>query len=232
MTLKRLIVSSFVLICPLSGAAMADSAPTPSPSGITNAWQPAAGDVIRFNVLRKGSPFGSHTVTFENGPDNTLVANTKVDLKAGLGPITVFRYDMTVSETWTDGELVSVSGQVNDDGKRESMEATRQNGRLEVEGTAFKGEAPADVLPGSNWNYKQIQTSDWLSTKNGEILNVDITPKGREAIQVGEQTINANRYHVVSDLTADIWYDDQGRWVKLAFEARGQEIEYVLAEIY
>jgi hypothetical protein len=37
---------------------------------------------------------------------------------------------------------------------------------------------------------------------------------------------------MVSDIDVDGWYDDQGRWVKLAFEARGQQIEYVLSEMY
>ncbi|MEM9180281.1 MAG: DUF6134 family protein [Pseudomonadota bacterium] len=35
-----------------------------------------------------------------------------------------------------------------------------------------------------------------------------------------------------SDLTVDLWYDAQSRWVKLAFQVRGQDIEYVLNELY
>ena len=59
-----------------------------------------------------------------------------------------------------------------------------------------------------------------------------VVNKGREAIKVGKKTIEANRYLMDSALDVDLWYDDDGRWVKLAFEARGQQIEYVLADLY
>lgn len=232
MTFKRLIVSQIVLLLSLGGTALADDAAVPSVSGLEKAWKPKAGDEIRFNVLRKGNEFGSHTVTFESGPDNALIAKTKVGLKAGLGPITVFRYDLSASETWRAGELVAVSGQGNDDGKKNSMKATREGDVLDVQGTDFTGEAPVDIIPASHWNYAQTKTDQLLSTENGEIYKVAITPKGRETIQAGGQSIEANRYFMDSNIDVDVWYDDQGRWVKLAFEARGQEIEYVLDQMY
>lgn len=232
MTFKRLIVSQIVLLLSLGGTALADDAAVPSASGVENAWKPKPGDEIRFNVLRKGNPFGSHTVAFESGPDNALIAKTKVGLKAGLGPITVFRYDLSASETWRAGALVAVSGQSNDDGKKNSMKATLAGNALDVQGTVFTGEAPADIIPASHWNYAQTRTDQLLSTEDGEIYKVIVTPKGRETIEAGGQSIEANRYFLDSDLDVEIWYDDEGRWVKLAFEARGQEIEYVLDQMY
>jgi hypothetical protein len=75
-------------------------------------------------------------------------------------------------------------------------------------------------------------TGKLLSTEDGEILNVKVVNKGRETIKAGNKTIEANRYLMDSALDVDLWYDDDGRWVKLAFEARGQQIEYVLANFY
>ena len=232
MTFKRLILSQFVLVLSLGGTALADDAAVPTAAGLEKAWKPQAGDAIRFNVLRKGNEFGSHTVTFEAGPNNALIAKTKVDLKAGLGPITVFRYDLAASETWRGGELVAVNGQGNDDGKKNSMKATRDGDALEVQGTEFTGEVPADIIPASHWNYAQTKASELLSTENGEVYKVTVTPKGRETIKAGGKSIAANRYFMDSNIDVDVWYDDQGRWVKLAFQARGQEIEYVLDQMY
>ncbi|WP_213269084.1 DUF6134 family protein [Hyphomonas sp.] len=232
MTFKRLIVSQFVMALALGGTAMADDAAVPAASGLENAWKPAAGDEIRFNVLRKGNPFGSHTVVFEKGPNNALIARTKVGLKAGLGPITVFRYDLSASETWRSGKLVAVNGQGNDDGRKGSMKATREGDALEIQGTEFTGEVPADIIPASHWNYAQTKASQLLSTENGEIYKVTVTPKGRETIKAGGKSIQANRYFLDSNIDLDVWYDDQGRWVKLAFQARGQDIEYILDQMY
>lgn len=232
MTFKRLFASHLVLLLSLGGSALADDAAVPTVSGVENAWKPKAGDEIRFNVLRKGNPFGTHSVIFENGPDNTLIANTEIGLKAGLGPITVFRYDHSSSEVWRDGELVAVEGESNDDGTKHAMKASLEGNKLEVEGTLYTGEAPAGIIPASHWNYAQTQTTQLLSTEDGEIYNVAVTPKGRETIEAGGETIEANRYFLDSEIDVDLWYDDQGRWVKLAFEARGQEIEYVLDQMY
>lgn len=195
-------------------------------------WQPEAGDVIRFNVLREGKPFGTHNVTFEKAADGTLVAKTTVSLKAGLGPVTVFRYQLDATETWLNGKLVEVTGKLNDDGKKGTISATRKGNGLDVDSTLFNGVAPAGVVPASHWNYAQTQATKLISTGNGEILDVKVIDKGRETIKAGNGSIEANRYLLDSNLDVDLWYDDDGRWVKLAFEARGQQIEYVLDAMY
>jgi hypothetical protein len=223
MTARRALLSLFLL----ASAAIPASAEL-SPK----AWQPSAGDVISFNVLREGKPFGSHAVTFTTDANGALVATTAVSLKAGLGPLTLFRYKLDATETWLNGELQKVSGTVNDDGKKRSVTATRKGDALNVSGSDFKGVAPAGIVPASHWNYAQILTGKLLSTEDGEILNVKVVNKGRETIKAGNKTIEANRYLMDSALDVDLWYDDDGRWVKLAFEARGQQIEYVLSDLY
>lgn len=195
-------------------------------------WQPQDGDVVKFNVLRQGKPFGSHTVTFKTDDKGGLVATTAVSLKAGLGPVTLFRYQLDATETWAKGKLMAVKGSVNDDGKKRSVTANRQGAAIAVNGSDFKGTAPAGVVPASHWNFAQTQSGKLLSTEDGEILDVKVSSLGREKISAGGSTIEAERYRLDSALDVDLWYDDEGRWVKLAFEARGQEIEYVLDRLY
>jgi hypothetical protein len=55
---------------------------------------------------------------------------------------------------------------------------------------------------------------------------------GDDRVEVGDQTVDATHYRLKSDLTVDLWYDNQSRWVKLAFDVRGQRIEYVLNALY
>ena len=217
-------VCSFLFLAASALGAVAETSP--------KSWQPEAGDVIRFNVLREGKAFGSHAVTFANAADGSLTATTKVSLKAGLGPVTVFRYQLDATEKWLNGKLVAVTGKLNDDGKKGTVSATRKGDALNVDSTIFNGVAPAGTIPASHWNYAQTQTTKLISTGNGEIINVKVVPKGRETIRAGNKTIEANRYFLDSALDVDLWYDDEGRWVKLAFEARGQQIEYVLDALY
>jgi len=185
--------------------------------------------VIHFNVLRKGNEFGTHKLTFE-GDASDLTVTTDVDLKAAFGPSTVFRYTLDVEERWADGKLQSVSGELNDDGTKGSVEARREGDRISVDGSAFSGMAPGDIVTSSWWNQELLNDAQVLSTEDGALTDIKVTNKGTETISTAFGEIEATRYLVESNITLDLWYDADGHWVKCAFEARGQNIEYVLAE--
>jgi hypothetical protein len=212
--------------------AMADNAPSPTLATPTPppAWTPKDGDEISFQVLREGKPFGTHTVSFNIAPDGTLKATTGVRLKAGLGPITLFQYALDATETWKDGQLVALKGAVNDNGDDGTVNAARIGNSLAVAGTEYTGEVPLGILPSSHWNVAQTRAKELLSTEDGERIKVDVLDKGPDAVMVAGAPVEANRYLMDSDIDVDLWYDAQGRWVKLAFEARGQLIEYVLTK--
>lgn len=206
-----------------------------SPAAAKNsggAWTPEPGDVIEFEVLRKGKPFGFHSVTFGEDSDGRLTARTDVLLKAGLGPITVFKYELDATEVWQDGQLVSLNGEVNDDGKEGKVTATRTGSELDVDGTEFDGQVTASIIPSSHWNFAATQATELLSTEDGEILDVSVSEQGKETIIAAGEEVEATRYLLDSDIDVTLWYDEAGRWLKLAFEARGQNIEYVLAKPY
>ncbi|MEH6696986.1 MAG: DUF6134 family protein [Hyphomonas sp.] len=218
----------------LAVPAWADNTPAPSPANTMEApsWQPKNGDRIAFDVLRKGKPFGTHTVSFAVDPDGTLTATTDVRLKAGLGPITVFRYELDATETWKDGTLVALKGAVDDDGKDGTVTAAREGDVLEVKGTEYTGEAPLGILPSSHWNFAQTTAKQLLSTEDGELLKVKVIDKGMDTVSVAGKSVEARHYLMDSAIDVDLWYDDQGRWVKLSFVARDQQIDYVLTQPY
>ena len=199
---------------------------------VDGTWAPADGDVIRFEVLRQGKPFGFHQVSFGRDAEGRLTARTEVDLKAGLGPVTFFRYRLDATEVWQDGQLVSLKGEVKDDGNKGSVTARRVGDALAVKGTVYDGAAPAGILPPSHWNPGQANATQLLSTEDGEIIDVSVSERGRETVMVAGEPVEATRYLMDSDIDVDLWYDDAGRWVKLSFTARGQEIEYVLSQSY
>lgn len=195
-------------------------------------WRPADGDEISFKVLRKGNDFGTHKISFSGDPDGKLVVTSEVSLRAGLGPITAFRYTLEAQETWQDGVLVGLSGTTNDNGDRLQVEADKQGDGLNVAGTEYSGLVDLGILPSSHWHKGQVTASRILSTEDGEVLDVTTQQVGRETISVAGRQVEADRYLLKSDIDLDLWYDTQNRLVKLAFEARGQNIEYVLTEPY
>jgi hypothetical protein len=212
----------------VAGPAAADN--MPAEGAFT--WTPRDGDVIKFDVRRQGKPFGTHEVRFDVLADGTIEAQTKVKLRAGFGPIPLYRYDLQATERWQDGRLVGLNGEVYKDGKEGSVTAQADGDVIDVEGTGFDGTVPVNTIPASHWNIAQTQASMLLSSENGQLIDVSVRPEGRETLEIAGQPVEANKFLLDSDIDVTLWYDDAGRWLKLSFSARGQEIDYVLEAPY
>ena len=195
-------------------------------------WVATDGAVIDFTVLRKGKPFGTHKLSFERDDSGELTVTTDVDLQVKFGPITAFKYRLDSVENWINGKLVSLSGKSNNDGRKGEVVAEVADDQLVVDGTKFDGALPLTTIPSSHWNRLQVYQGQMLSTETGEVLDIDVETLGEDMVRVDGQDVEATHYRLKSDITVDLWYDNQSRWVKLAFEVRGQDIEYVLNNLY
>lgn len=195
-------------------------------------WVATDGATIDFTVLRKGKPFGRHLLTFDRQDDGRLTVTTDVDLQVKFGPITAFKYRLDSVEEWIDGQLVSLNGKSNSDGRKGQVSAETVDDELIVDSTEFEGALPATTIPSSHWNRLQVYQEQMLSTETGEVLDIEVEMIGEDTVAVNGQDIETTHYRLTSDLVVDLWYDNQSRWVKLAFEVRGQDIEYVLTDLY
>ncbi|MEO1641991.1 MAG: DUF6134 family protein [Pseudomonadota bacterium] len=199
---------------------------------LSTPFQPYDGAKIDFEVLRKGNPFGRHVLTFDKLDDGGFTVTTDVDLTVKFGPITAYKYRLDATERWEDGQLVGLTGKSNNDGDKGRIEASARDGELVVDSTDFNGTLPLSIIPSSHWNILQMKGDRMLSTETGEVLDIEVETIGPDTVTVAGEPVKATKYRLKSDLTVDLWYDNQNRWVKLAFEARGQTIEYVLSEMY
>ncbi len=193
-------------------------------------WQPANGDKLEFDVLRDGGEFGSHIVKFSREGD-TLTVDTDVVLKVAFGPITLFDYSHDVTEKYVGDRLTWVGSRTKKDGKWKTLSAQAGEGGLKVEGSKFKGLLPGKVIPSTHWNRDEMTLPTMFSTETGEMLPIKVKDRGVENIKAGGKTISARRFDVDSEIDASFWYDDQGRWVKCAFETQGSKIDYVLRKL-
>jgi hypothetical protein len=70
-----------------------------------------------------------------------------------------------------------------------------------------------------------------FSTETGAMLPMTVSDEGIERVRVGAGYVDARKYVVKSEMEATFWYDAAGRWVKCAFQTKGQDIEYVLRQL-
>ena len=224
----RPLIAAIAAITSIGMFARADDMGRLPPSFSTERSVPESG-VIRFDVLRQGSEFGTHVLRFEQD-DDAIRVTTDVDLKVSFGPFVPFRYQLDVEEVWRGGRLESLSGTTIDNGDEYTVEATREGDVIRVDGTKFSGTVPFDTPTTGWWNAALLDDAELISTEDGALTPIRVENLGRETIEARFGSLEATRFRIESSLTLDLWYDDEGHWVKCAFEARGQKIEYVLAE--
>lgn len=232
------IVTVVSLILFATPSALADSEAVieaPAATEIQNLlpiWQPEHGDEISFKVLRKGKPFGYHQVKFNATGDNGFTATAEVELTAKLGPITLYSYRHDSVETWADERLIGLTAATRKEGNDIEARANGDESGLTVVGTNYEGTYPVDIVPANHWNVSQLYTNTMLSTEGGQPLDVVVENLGRETLEIAGTQIEATKIKLASDLTIFLWYDDDGRWLRLELTARGQLIEYVLEDLY
>ena len=233
--MKRLILALFAACSAFTALADTDTITSESSVSITQSlpvWMPEGEAQIRFEILRKGKPFGQHYVDFKPDGNGGFTATNDIDLIAKIGPITAYRYRHDSVETWKDGRLIGLEGTTRKEGKDLEARARLDGGKLRVEGTNFTGTYEADLMPANHWNISQLISQGMLSTEGGQLIENKVENLGRETLTIAGQEIEATKFKLISDLTIFLWYDDQGRWVRLDFEARGQKIEYILETLY
>jgi hypothetical protein len=184
---------------------------------------------LPFTVLREPSlnPLGSHRVTFRRDGE-MLRVDVTVRIKVKLGPIPIFSYTHDATETWKGGRLVSLDSGTNDNNRILRVAVRKAADGLQVSGVDGTFIAPPDIVPTSYWNRRLVEATEVLDSQNGRLVQLTSRFIGHEEIKVDGTSIGAEHWYLESRRSADIWYSDAGQWVKMAFTARGTDIEYRL----
>ncbi|WP_395648240.1 DUF6134 family protein [Terricaulis sp.] len=190
---------------------------------------PSAAGRTEFEVLRNGQPFGRHVITVSGSGDH-LTAQSALSMSASAGPITLFRYEQNCTETWSGGSLAGLRCSTLKDGRHMRVSAAVQRQMLQVTGARGQTAFPLGTFPTSWWTRPPEATAlSLLNTETGQPMPVRVTRIGRETIMVAGRPVQAEHIRVQGTVTADLWYDENGRWIGCSVTIRGQHITYRLA---
>ncbi|NVJ92658.1 MAG: hypothetical protein HWE34_13435 [Methylocystaceae bacterium] len=185
------------------------------------------GNKIEFDVIRNGKVVGQHITQFRQ-TDNVLRVTSKMNIDIFVLFLPVYAFDYRSTEKWVSDKLVSLDVKVDDGPDHIRFQAERINDGLKVEQEDRSYAIEGNILSTNHWNVDVLKDHRVLNTLTGNVNNIKITPRGKEKIKVSDGFINAQRYDYSGDLKdTSVWYDAQGRWVKLRFLARdGSTIDY------
>lgn len=212
-------MSAFAL-CSAVGIANADSPPR-----AVDPFQ-LYGDGIAFDVVRDGDVVGQYIINFKRANQGVLVdARVDVDVNLLFLPVYTLRYH--AQEFWSGGQLQSIEANTNDDGDQVHVQAIRDAEGLQVKTNKGDYETSA-VLPISHWNSALLAGGKMLNGMTGEVDEVKVFDQGLDTVSTRNGSLRANHYLYSGDLNGEIWYDEEGRWVKLRFRAKdGSMIDYI-----
>lgn len=186
---------------------------------------------LAFDVYLDDSRVGSHSISFERIAEDRMDVEIAIDLEVKFGPFTVFDYRHRNSTEWHNGRLHRMESRTDDNGDRFDVAVDRSAGELLVNATGLDPYTTRpDILPTTYWMASTVAQSQLINTQSGEQIDVEVREIGREDVPGPAGPIPATRYGMSGDLDIDLWYDDDGILVSLAFRARGYDVTYQLAE--
>ena len=184
------------------------------------------GDKIVFNVFRKGTPIGTHQVTFRRDGED-IVAETRFDISIKILVIPVYSYQYRSRERWRYGKLISLKAKTNDNGEVSDLNVERANGFLVLSGSGGTFTVVGDLYPTTHWNSGTIRSTQVINTITGKINNVELKNHGIADVATTHGKIQATHFAYQGDLLTEVWYDSAGKWVKMRFPGKdGVMIEY------
>jgi hypothetical protein len=185
------------------------------------------GNQAAYTVLRNGDAVGSHIVTFERR-DQSLIVDTRFEITIDVLFFTAYRYLYTSTETWQGGCLAAIDVAIDDNGETSTIAARQEGGTLKVDGPAGRVTAQLGLFPTNHWNAGVLNQGQVLNTLTGGVNDVRIIARGLEERPVNGEVRSVRSYAYTGDLSNEVWYDAQGRWVGMRFlGSDGSTIEHV-----
>ncbi len=185
------------------------------------------GDEITFDVYRQDKQIGRHVVRF-NRTEHELLVSSRFELSIDIFFFTVYRFLYESEATWRLGVVDHINVEIEDNGEPFRFEARRRGGVLRIQSESGRAEFQGPLFPTNHWNSGVLDANHVLNTLTGEVHEVRIFTDGRELISTERGDIVATKYAYSGEFETEVWYDEQGRWVKMRFDGKdGVPIEYV-----
>ncbi|MEX0758997.1 MAG: DUF6134 family protein, partial [Tistlia sp.] len=154
------------------------------------------------------------------------------DIRVRVLGLTLYRYQHSSREQWHRREgqlrLERLSARTDDDGTPFTVEGEASPAGFRVEGSAGQLTAPPEIVPASYWTPLVLQRDQLLSTKRGTLFPIAVERRGSETLGSAGERVTTERFFIPGDPAVHLWFDDRQRVRRLAFETRGEFIDYRL----
>ena len=195
--------------------------------------------LIKFDIYRNNQLIGTHIFSFEKSGEE-LSVKSEINFKIEKFGIVLYKYYVSGTEIYKDGELIKFNSTTNQNGKKKYVNMKLENGEYIIDGSSYKGKAPIDYLLGTWWDHSIVKASAQISAVSGRLIKQKVTFLGKETIKLGNKNYNTLHFNFSSidkklvkgkKLNTDVWYDEKTLyWLKASFKKKGNW-EYKLSSL-
>lgn len=184
---------------------------------------------LLFDIVREGTVVGHHQITFRRDGDN-LQVRSDLKIKVKVLFFTVYRYKQTREEVWRDSKLIGLVSRADDDGTLYDIKGLAGPKGIIITSGKLSWILPPDSVPASYWNISMVTGKGPLvNAQSGRVTDVKPVRIGDEKVTVAGKQIVATHYRLIAETPRDVWYDANGRWVKMTTTGSdGSLVEWVL----
>ena len=209
---KATLLSILFILAVSFNSAFADNVPRDWLSGVSENGQ------LAYEITRKGKRLGFHTIDFSRADNGDLIVDIHIEMDFKFGPITLFRYRHDNREVWRDGIMLSLKSKTDNNGEEAFADLRLEDGRYVGTGSRYNNDLDAPLMSTSYFNPNFIRQKAFVSSQDGRLLPTGIELMGVEMLKIDNSPVTATRFRLSGKLEIDIWYADDGRWVKTLFE--------------
>ena len=186
---------------------------------------------IKFDVFRNNEKVGGHAVRFSYLISGSIGVYSKLIIKVRFLGLLVYKYDYESQSIWSNGRLIQLEANQDENGQVDRVNVEKKNSRLVVTSAQQNNHCALTCLPSNHWNASILDKNQVINTLTGEISNIEIENLGKFTIIAQGKEISAYKYRYTGDINALVWYTENGRWVKLQFSGKdGSIIDYECIE--
>ena len=156
---------------------------------------------------------GRQVLTFSCSGDR-LVVDTTVDVAVRTLLFTLYHQEAHYREVWEGNRLVRFESHTDDNGKILDVSAQAVGEHMIIDGPNGHTEAPSMAVPDHPWNHHVVGRTLLFDPVDGTFRRVEVADAGKAPVEVDGRQIMARKYLVSGDLKLELWYDENGAWVK------------------
>lgn len=187
------------------------------------------GNETTYTIYRKGTEVGSHRVTMTTDANNVINVDVISEITVRVLRVPVFRFRYTSNEVWENGALASVESSTKSNKTLETASLQNSDSTSTMVYNGIESSSALLSHATNHWNIGATEQSVLFNTIKGMPSKISVKKTPNETLTIKDKELSVTQYSYTGDLIVDAWYDDNNRWVKLAFLGTdGSDITYVI----